>query len=45
MEERYATVNDQWKSELMDHTHGRGTVPTIVWDDGRRQVGFRPGRG
>ena len=45
VEERDATVNDQWRSELMDHTHGRGTVPTIVWDDGRRQVGFPPGRG
>ena len=34
-----------WKSELMGYTNNRGTVPTIVWSDGRRQVGFPPGRG
>lgn len=45
VEERDATVNPEWKSELMGYTHGRGVVPTIVWDDGRRQVGFPPGQG
>ncbi len=45
VEERDATTSAAWKAELMDHTHGRGIVPAIVWDDGRRQVGFPPGRG
>jgi glutaredoxin len=45
VEERDATVSAGWKAELMGHTHGRGTVPTIVWEDGRKQVGFPPGRG
>jgi len=45
VEERDATTNAAWKAELMDYTHDRGIVPTIVWDDGRRQVGFPPGRG
>ncbi len=45
VEERDATVSAQWKAELMGYTNGRGVVPTIVWADGRRQVGFPPGRG
>jgi glutaredoxin len=45
VQERDATVNADWKAELMGHTAGRGTVPTIVWEDGRKQVGFPPGRG
>lgn len=45
VEERDATVNLDWKAELMGYTNNRGTVPTIVWDDGRKQVGFPPGRG
>lgn len=45
VEERDATMNDAWKAELMDYTNGRGIVPTIVWADGTRQVGFPPGRG
>ena len=44
VQERDATANPEWKAELMAHTHGRGTVPTIVRDDGV-QVGFPPGRG
>ncbi len=45
VEERDATTSAAWKAELMNYTHDRGIVPTIVWDDGRRQVGFPPGRG
>jgi glutaredoxin len=45
VEERDATINPEWKSELMGYTNHRGLVPTIIWDDGRRQVGFPPGRG
>jgi len=45
VEERDATANPAWKSELMGHTNNRGIVPTILWSDGRRQVGFPPGRG
>jgi glutaredoxin 3 len=45
VEERDATREASWKAELMELTAGRGTVPTIVWDDGRKQVGFPPGRG
>lgn len=45
VEERDATVDQTWKAELMELTAGRGTVPTIVWEDGRKQVGFPPGRG
>ncbi len=45
VEERDATVSGQWKAELMGLTNGRGTVPTILWEDGRKQVGFPPGRG
>jgi len=45
VEERDATTNATWKSELMEYTNDRGIVPTIVWSDGRRQVGFPPGRG
>lgn len=45
VEERDATVEQPWKDELMELTNGRGTVPTIVWEDGRKQVGFPPGRG
>jgi glutaredoxin len=45
VEERDATRNDTWKAELMGYTNNRGLVPTIIWDDGQRQVGFPPGRG
>jgi glutaredoxin 3 len=45
VEERDATVNRAWRSELMGYTNNRGVVPTIIWDDGRQQVGFPPGRG
>ncbi|HWD63848.1 MAG TPA: glutaredoxin [Solirubrobacteraceae bacterium] len=45
VEERDATIDQDWKAELMDLTAGRGTVPTILWTDGRKQVGFPPGRG
>jgi hypothetical protein len=29
----------------MGYTNNQGVVPTIIWDDGQRQVGFPPGRG
>jgi glutaredoxin len=45
VEERDATTSSAWKAELMAYTNDRGTVPTIIWSDGRRQVGFPPGRG
>ena len=46
VEERDATQNPTWKSELMGYTNNRGLVPTIVRDDGEKvQVGFPPGRG
>jgi glutaredoxin len=45
VEERDATKSAAWKAELMGYTNDRGVVPTIVWSDGRRQVGFPPGRG
>ena len=45
VEERDATKNDRWRAELMGYTNNRGIVPTIIWDDGKRQVGFPPGRG
>ena len=45
VEERDATRRAAWKSELMGYTNNRGIVPTIVWSDGKRQVGFPPGRG
>ncbi len=45
VEERDATVNADWRSELMDYTNQRGVVPTIVGSDGSVQVGFPPGRG
>jgi glutaredoxin 3 len=46
VEERDATLNPEWKAELMAYTNNRGVVPTIVRDDGRDvQVGFPPGRG
>lgn len=45
VEERDATQNADWKAELMGYTNQRGVVPTIIWSDGRRQVGFPPGRG
>lgn len=44
VEERDATRHSGWRDELMRYTHGRGTVPTIVREDGV-QVGFPPGRG
>jgi glutaredoxin len=45
VQERDATRDPAWKAELMAYTNNRGLVPTIVWEDGRRQVGFPPGRG
>jgi glutaredoxin len=45
VEERDATKSEAWRAELMSYTKNRGTVPVIVWDDGRNQVGFPPGRG
>lgn len=45
VEERDATVNAEWRGELMGYTHHRGVVPTIVSGDGSVQVGFPPGRG
>ena len=45
VEERDATQSPAWKAELMGHTNDRGVVPTIVWEDGKVQVGFPPGRG
>jgi glutaredoxin 3 len=45
VEERDATRSAEWKAELMSYTNQRGTVPTIVADDGDVQVGFPPGRG
>ena len=45
VEERDATKNAAWRDELMGYTNNRGVVPTIIWSDGRRQVGFHPGRG
>jgi glutaredoxin len=45
VEERDATQSEAWKSELMGYTNRRGIVPTIVWSDGKHQVGFPPGRG
>ncbi len=45
VEERDATRSAEWKAELMGYTNNRGLVPTMIWDDGRRQVGFPPGRG
>jgi glutaredoxin len=44
VEDRDATVNPEWKAELMRYTANTGVVPTIVRDDGV-QVGFPPGRG
>jgi glutaredoxin len=45
VEERDATTSPEWMAELMGYTNNRGIVPTLIWDDGRRQVGFPPGRG
>ena len=45
VEERDATRSAAWKAELMDYTNRRGIVPTIIWNEGRQQVGFPPGRG
>lgn len=46
VEERDATANPEWRSELMRYTRNRGTVPTIVREGGTEvQVGFPPGRG
>jgi glutaredoxin len=45
VEERDATKNAAWRGELMSYTNNRGVVPTIIWSDGRRQIGFAPGRG
>lgn len=47
VEERDATVDRQWKAELMGYTRNTGVVPTIVRGEGEEhvQVGFPPGRG
>jgi glutaredoxin 3 len=45
VEERDATADAGWKTELMGYTNGGGIVPTIVREDGAVQVGFPPGRG
>ena len=45
VQERDATVDADWKAELMGYTNGRGIVPTIVREGERPQVGFPPGRG
>ncbi len=45
VEERDATANPAFRAELMGYTNNRGTVPTIIREDGQRQVGFPPGRG
>jgi glutaredoxin len=45
VEERDATRSAAWKAELMDYTNHRGIVPTIIWTDGRQQMGFPPDRG
>lgn len=46
-QERDATADPAWKTELMHHTKGTGVVPTLVRaeDDSVIQVGFPPGRG
>ena len=33
-EERDATTDRSWRSELMEHSQGSGVVPTIVAPDG-----------
>jgi glutaredoxin len=43
-EERDATANADWKSELMRYSRDTGLVPTIV-RDAEIQVGFPPGKG
>jgi glutaredoxin 3 len=45
VEERDATTNDAWRTELMGYTNNRGMVPTIINDGKRQQVGWPPGRG
>jgi len=45
VEERDATQNQAWRTELMGYTNNRGVVPTIVRGEGKVQVGFPPGRG
>jgi glutaredoxin 3 len=45
VEERDATQDPGWRSELMGYTNNRGIVPTIVRGEGNVQVGFPPGRG
>jgi glutaredoxin len=46
VEERDATTNATWKSELIGYTNNGGLVPTIVRDDAQDvQIGFPPGRG
>jgi glutaredoxin len=46
-EERDATVDADWKAELMLHSRGSGVVPTIVrpGEPDEVQIGFPPGRG
>lgn len=45
VEERDATQNPTWRTELMRYTNNRGIVPTIVRSGEQVQVGFPPGRG
>ena len=45
VDERDATQSEAWRAYLMSYTNNRVIVPTIIWDYGRRQVGFPPGRG
>lgn len=45
VQERDATQNPAWKTELMRYTNNRGVVPTIVRGERDVQVGFPPGRG
>ncbi len=45
VEERDATLNSEWKAELMSYTNNRGVVPTLVRAGDEVQVGFPPGRG
>ena len=45
VEERDATADSGFRTELMGYTNNRGIVPTIVREGGQVQVGFPPGRG
>ena len=45
VEERDATTSEQWRNELSALTNDRQIVPTIVFADWSKQVGFPRGRG